>query len=106
MEESFGSSGLFQKSFFDLRFVFISFIFSQQESTINSDGCTSEFVGGNIKMMTTSVGERPGAVTGLLESGVDEATKTVNLCILRGDHWVWRKGSVELRWIPDMESLR
>ena len=56
--------------------------------------------------MTTVEGERPGAKAGLLESGIREPTDSVNLCILRGDSWVWRKGGVDLRWIPDMEAFR
>lgn len=61
---------------------------------------------GHVKILTTVEGERPGAKSGLLESGIKKPRDSVNLCILRGDSWVWRKGEVDLRWIPTMETLR
>ena len=55
------------------------------------------------------VGERPGAKSGLLESGVmleAGAGREVNLCILRGEAWVWRRGRADMAWIPDTSLLR
>ena len=39
---------------------------------------------GHAKIITTVVGERPGDKRGLLESGVMQEGKNVNICILRG----------------------
>ena len=58
---------------------------------------------------TVEVGERPGAKSGLLESGVmleAGAGREVNLCILRGEAWVWRRGRADMVWIPDTSLLR
>ena len=30
----------------------------------------------------------------------------VNLCILRSGGWAFRRGSVELTWIPNMDAMR
>ena len=77
-----------------------------QESTQSTEGCNEEFLHGNVKIMTTLVGERPGAKSGLLESRISEPTENVNICILRGTTWVWRKGKVDLMWVPHLESER
>ena len=76
------------------------------DSTQSSEGCTAEFLDGHAKIMTTLVGERPGAKSGLLDSGISEPTNKVNICILRGTSWVFRKGNVDLMWVPDLQSDR
>ena len=45
-------------------------------------------------------------MTGLYNLGIDRPTEAVNLCILRGQHWAFRRGSVDLTWIPNMKSMR
>lgn len=82
---------------------------SEELSTLNSEGCELEFIRGQVRILTTETGERPGTKRGLLEAGVrlenGEATE-VTLCILRGDTWVWRTGRVDWVWIPDTSILR
>ena len=82
---------------------------SDELSTLNSEGCELEFIRGQVKILTTEAGERPGTKRGLLEAGVrleiGEATE-VRLCILRGDTWVWRTGRADWVWIPDTSILR
>ena len=34
------------------------------------------------------------------------AREIVNLCILRSGGWAFRRGSVQLTWIPNMETMR
>ena len=82
---------------------------SQESSTLNSEGCELEFIKGQVKILTTEAGERPGAKRGLLEAGLSlEAgeAREVRLCILRGEAWVWRTGRVDWVWIPDTSRLR
>ena len=56
--------------------------------------------------MTTVVGERPGGGRGLDREGITRPVERLNLCILRGDHWAFRRGRVELSWRPDLDSMR
>ena len=57
-------------------------------------------------IFTTEVGERPGAISGLLEEGISSPREIVNLCILRSGGWAFRRGQVQLTWIPNMETMR
>ena len=65
-----------------------------------------EFIRGQVSILTTEAGERPGAKRGLMEAGVRLEAGQVRLCILRGDTWVWRSGRVDWVWIPDTSVLR
>ena len=65
-----------------------------------------EFIRGQVRILTTEAGERPGAKRGLMEAGVRLEAGQVRLCILRGDTWVWRSGRVDWVWIPDTSLLR
>ena len=79
---------------------------SKSEATKDSFGCKTEFDGGKNQIYTTLVGERPGAKSGLFKDGISSPTEIVNICILRGEHWAFRRGKVDLTWIPNMETMR
>merc|ERR1712037_138091 len=69
--------------------------FLASPSTKDSSGCGSE---ASPRVETTVKGERPGA--GLREEG------PANLCIKRGEFWVFRPGQVEVRWVPDNSGMK
>ena len=79
---------------------------SKNEATKDSRGCQTEFAGGENLIFTTEVGERPGAISGLVQEGISAPREIVNLCILRTGGWAFRRGKVQLAWIPNMESMR
>ena len=45
-------------------------------------------------------------MSGLFTEGISAAREIVNLCILRTGGWAFRRGSVQLTWIPNMETMR
>ena len=79
---------------------------SKSDATKDSIGCQAEYAGGTLEIFTTVEGERPGAMSGLSREGIQHERETVNLCILRGQHWAFRRGRVELSWRPNMEDMR
>ena len=79
---------------------------SKSSKTRDSLGCQEEFEEGKVKIFTTVVGERPGAITGLTEEGILRPVESLNLCILRGQTWAFRRGRVELGWRPNLEDMR
>lgn len=79
---------------------------SKSSKTRDSVGCQEEFEEGKVRIFTTVPGERPGAVTGLTEDGILHPVENLNLCILRGQHWAFRRGRVELGWRPSLDSMR
>ena len=84
----------------------MDFFYSKSEATKDSTGCQAEFAGGENLIFTTEVGERPGAISGLVREGILAARESVNLCILRTGGWAFRRGKVQLTWIPNMETMR
>ena len=84
----------------------MEFSSSKSEATKDSTGCQAEFAGGENLIFTTEVGERPGAMSGLVREGILTGRESVNLCILRTGGWTFRRGKVQLTWIPNMETMR
>ena len=72
----------------------------------DSDGCRAESEEESVVKFVTVVGERPGAKRSLKTAGINTPQKNINLCILRQGGWVFRRGDVQLLWVPDQTGSR
>ena len=72
----------------------------------DSDGCRSESEEESVVKFVTVVGERPGAKRSLKTAGINTPQRNINLCILRQGGWVFRRGDVQLLWLPDQTGSR
>ena len=72
----------------------------------HSEGCRSESEEESVVKFVTVVGERPGAKRSLQTAGINTPQRNINLCILRQGGWVFRRGGVQLLWVPDQTGSR